>query len=375
MQLLNNNSQAFFALVRAGLWSDGNLDIRIDGNTDWQEVYRLATEQSVLGLVLAGLEYSDIKPPKVLLLQWIGEVQIIEQRNKAMNSFIGGMVERMREKGIYTLLVKGQGVAQCYERPLWRSSGDVDFFLSEENFLKARVFFRPLVANGFDPSNEDARNISAQLPPWDIELHGNQFCGLSQRMDSVINEVQESIMLDGQVRSWINDRTQVFLPSADNDVILIFTHFLKHFYKGGLGLRQLCDWCRLLWTYKDSFNIGLLESRLRRMGLMTEWKAFGAFAVDYLGMPIDSMPFYSQQKKWSHKANGICSFILEVGNMGHSRDLRFYGNKSFIRRKIGAFEVRVGDLFRHARLFPLDSIRFFPSIVFNGVRSAIKGMG
>ncbi len=140
----------------------------------------------------------------------------------------------MRQQGIYTILIKGQGVAQCYERPLWRSSGDVDFLLSEDNFLKARDFFRPLVANGFDPSNEDARNISAQLPPWDIELHGNQFCGLSQRMDSVINEVQESIMLDGQVRSWINDRIQVFLPSADNDVILIFTHFLMHFIRAVL---------------------------------------------------------------------------------------------------------------------------------------------
>lgn len=374
MQSLDNNTQAFLALVRAGLWEQ---DVRLLPYQDieWQEVYRLATEQSVLGLLLAGLEHSDVKPPKELLLQWIGEVQTIEQRNIAMNLFIASVVDQMRQQGIYSILIKGQGVAQCYERPLWRSSGDVDFFLSEENFLKARDFLRPLVANGFNPSIEDARNISAQLPPWDIELHANQYCGLSQRMDAGIKEVQKSIIIDGQVRSWMNDRTQVFLPSADNDIVFIFTHFLKHFYKGGLGLRQLCDWCRLLWTYKDSLNFGLLESRIRKMGLLSEWKAFGAFAVDYLGMPIDSMPLYSQQKKWTRKANGICSFILEVGNMGHSRDLRFYGNKSFIMRKIGAFRVRVGDLFRHARLFPLDSLRFFPNILFNGVRSAIKGVG
>ena len=83
----NNNKDAFFTLLRAGLWSDRNPDIRIDGTTDWEEVYRLATEQSVLGLVLAGLERSDVKPPQVLLLQWIGEAQMIEQRNKEMNAF------------------------------------------------------------------------------------------------------------------------------------------------------------------------------------------------------------------------------------------------------------------------------------------------
>lgn len=373
--MLSNNQKAFFELVRAGLWEkDAQLSQYID--IDFGEIYRLAEEQSVVGLVAAGLEHvKDVTPPQSVALTFAGSTLQLERRNKAMNAFIANVVDQMRQQGIYTILIKGQGVAQCYERPLWRSSGDVDFLLSEDNFLKARVFFRPLVANGFDPSNEDARNISAQLPPWDIELHGNQFCGLSKRMDSGIDEVQKSIIFDGQVRSWMNERTQVFLPSADNDVIFIFTHFLKHFYKGGLGLRQLCDWCRLLWTYKDSLNFGLLESRIRKMGLLSEWKAFGAFVVDYLGMPIDSMPFYSQQKKWSSKANGIRSFILEVGNMGHSRDLRFYGNKSFIWRKICAFGIRVGDLFRHARLFPLDSLRFFPNIMFNGVRSAIKGVG
>lgn len=83
-----NIRKAFLELVKAGLWGNGNPKIQIDGTTDWQEVYRLASEQSVLGLVLARLEHSDVKPPKVLLLQWIGEVQMIEQRNKAMNAFV-----------------------------------------------------------------------------------------------------------------------------------------------------------------------------------------------------------------------------------------------------------------------------------------------
>ena len=104
---MDNNTRVFLALVKAGLWGDGNPDVRIDGTTVWREVYRLATEQSVLGLVLAGLERSDVKPPKVLLLQWIGEVQQIEQRNKAMNVFIADLIDRLRKEDIYCLLVKG----------------------------------------------------------------------------------------------------------------------------------------------------------------------------------------------------------------------------------------------------------------------------
>jgi hypothetical protein len=139
---MNNTQTVFLELVKAGLWGHGNPDIRIDGTMDWQEVYRLATEQSVLGLVLAGLEHSDVKPPQVLLLQWIGEVQMIEQRNKAMNAFVSETIDSLREQDIYALLVKGQGIAQCYEKPLWRPSGDIDFFLSKDNYGKAVSFFK-----------------------------------------------------------------------------------------------------------------------------------------------------------------------------------------------------------------------------------------
>ena len=123
--LLDNNQQAFFALLRVGLWEnipvhDSWFTFHGSKQVDWEKVYQLAEEQSVVGVVLAGIEHSDVKPPQELLLQWIGEVQMLEQQNKAMNSFIAELVEKMRKTDIYTLLVKGQGIAQCYKHPLWR---------------------------------------------------------------------------------------------------------------------------------------------------------------------------------------------------------------------------------------------------------------
>lgn len=85
--------------------------------------------------------------PKPMALQFIGRMMQLEQRNQAMNYFIGVLVEKMREAGIYTVLVKGQGVGQCYERPLWRSCGDVDFFLDDENYGRAKGLLRPLAAS------------------------------------------------------------------------------------------------------------------------------------------------------------------------------------------------------------------------------------
>ena len=359
----------FFSLLCSGLWGGG---ATIDGRVDWDSVYQRASEQSVLGLVLAGIEQlpQEKRPSQEVLLQMIGEVQIIEQQNISMNRFIAELVEKMRRADIYTLLVKGQGIAQCFDRPLWRSSGDVDFFLSSDNYTKAKEYLVPL-AESVD--TERGTHYGMTIDSWVVELHGHLSTGLSDRIDNVIHEVQYDCFNNGDVRSWSNGNTQVILPSIDNDVIFIFTHCLKHFYKGGLGLRQICDWCRLLYTYRDSLNHGLLESRIRKMGLMSEWEAFASFAVNNLGMPVNAMPMYSDKNKWKKKADRICSFVMKVGNMGHNRDMSYYSTKSYVIRKTMSMSMRISDLISHAMIFPMDSLRFFPKMMLDGVRSAIKG--
>lgn len=366
------NVDVFFALVRAGLW-EKSIQLLPYGKIDFSVVQVLAEEQSVVGLVVAGLAHvSDTIVPKKDVIQLIGQTLQMEERNKAMNYFIGVLVDKMRDVGIYTLLVKGQGIAQCYEKPHWRACGDVDFFMDADNYEKAKAFLTPLAVS-VEPESEDSLHFGMTIDPWVVELHGTLHCGLSPRMDKVIDAVQKDTFDNGNVRVWNSSGTDVYLPCVDNDIVFIFTHFLKHFYKGGIGLRQICDWCRLLWTYRDNINISLLSSRLRGMRLVSEWKAFATYAVDYLGMPVEAMPLYDSTSHWSKKAHRIHSFILEVGNFGHNRDMSYYAKYPYLYRKAISLWQRVGDFCRHALIFPLDSVRFFPSMVFNGLRSAFKG--
>lgn len=113
MHLLDNYTEAFFAMVRAGLWER---DVRLSDfkNIDYKAVRRLSVEQSVVGLVAAGLEHVvGEKVPKVDALLFAGDVLNMESRNLSMNSFVGDLIKKMRAAGIYTLLIKGQGIAQC----------------------------------------------------------------------------------------------------------------------------------------------------------------------------------------------------------------------------------------------------------------------
>ena len=369
---VQSTRQVFFSFLKAGLWEQP-FQLLPFGKIDFEALFHLADEQSVIGLVAAGMEQvTDTRLAKKDVVQFIGRTVHLEKRNESMNSFIGEIVEKMRGEGMYSLLVKGQGVAQCYERPLWRSSGDIDFLLSEDCLVKALSFLSPL-AQHVDREESYSKHIGMTIDSWTVELHGSLRCGLSSRMDKVIDEIQRDCFLGENVRCWKDGETDVFLPGADNDILFIFSHFLKHFYRGGIGLRQICDWCRLLWTYRSEINLTLLERRLQSMRLVSEWKAFCAFAVDYLGMPVEALPLYSSDSKWTKKAARICSFIMKVGNSGHNRDMSYFDKYPFLIRKVISMGWRIGDLLRHALIFPLDSLRFFPKIMFDGVRSAVKG--
>ena len=289
-----------------------------------------------------------------------------------MNGFIAVLIDRLRKKDVYCLLVKGQGGAQCYEKPLWRACGDVDLYLSEDNYEKAKAFIIPL-ASDIEKEYVREKHLGMTIDGWVVELHGSLYCGLSSKIERELDKVHQDTFWGGAVRSWNNNGTQVLLLKAENDVFYVFTHILQHFYKEGVGLRQICDWCRLLWTYRDKLDLQLLEGRIKRAGLMTAWKAFGAYAVDYLGMPVEAIPFYSSSKKWSRKASRINNFILSVGNMGHNRDSSCNRKYPYLVRKFFSMGRRMDDLINHARIFPMDSLRFFPYIVFNGVKSAMRG--
>lgn len=388
-----HNQESFLKLLRAGLWGGQGpvqefKSLKVQDSVDWKEVYQLAHEQSVQGLVLQGIEELKAKGielgvPKVMLLQWIGEVQIIEQQNKEMNAFVAELIEKLRKNDIYAILVKGQGIAQCYEKPLWRSSGDVDLLLSDSNYEKASKFLTGK-ASSVDEENPYNKHLAMTIDGWPVELHGT-LRGSITRVDHVIDEVQNDVFCGGNVRSWQNGKTQVFLPAPNEDVYFVFTHILQHFYFEGIGLRQICDWCRLLWTYKESLNYGLLESRIRKAGIMKEWKAFGTFAVVYLGMPLESMPYLDVRSKMDdgrceidkhlkRKADRILEFVLESGNFGYNRDISYKQKYPFVIRYAMSLWLYTKLAMQRLAISPRNAIMAWWAIVKMGANAAAKAM-
>lgn len=353
---MTNNRKAFIALLRAGLWNQ-EIELKQFGRLDYDEILQQAEEQSVVGLVTAGLELvQDEKVPQTVLLQFIGSTLQVEQRNKEMNAFITKLFKKLKSEGVTAILVKGQGVAQSYEKPLWRASGDVDLLLDAANYEKAKNVLLPIA---YDVEQEDVlkKHQALKIMGFEVELHGRMPFAVSRIAQQVNDEVVADSLKNGGVSVWRVNETDVFNPNPNNHLYLVFTHYLQHFFIEGVGLRQICDWCRMLWKHHNELDLLLLESRLRQSGLMTEWQVFGSLAVEYLGMPKEAMPFYDERYK--KKALRTLKRVLKSGNFGHNNDLSYRTKYKGTTYKAVSLWRRFWDFVGMTTIFPIDAPKFF----------------
>ena len=373
MMSLNNNQQAFFELLTAGLW-DKEARLSKFGAINLKEICRIAEEQAVVGLVAAGLEHvTDVKLPKEVVLLIVGQTLQLEQRNKAMNAFVAELIGCLRDAGICTLLVKGQGIAQCYEKPLWRACGDIDLFLDDYNYKQAALLLST-IADRVDTENEMIKHLSMTIGSWEVELHGTLCSQIKNEVDNVLLELKDDTFQNSsKYRIWDNEGVDIYLPPIDDDIIFIFTHIYQHYFKEGIGLRQICDWCRLLWSYRNRIDLVLLETRLNRMHLLPVWRAFAALSVYYIGMPVDAIPFYSADKKWIRKADRILDLIFETGNFGHNRDMSYKHKHHIVISKFISFWLYFKYGIRQLLIFPVDAIKGWWRLMRLGIGVMIKG--
>ena len=248
--------QAFFSLVRAGLWGTPADAALFRGLTpaQWQELHRLAHTQSLLAVVFDGLNTlpADLRPPRPLYLQWAAQTLQIEQANDRLDRMIVRLDRLYTDAGLRPVLLKGQGMAACYRQPRHRQCGDIDVYLGK-----------------------------------DVENH---------RLVNRTNNPLANRRFRRLVREWYPQGTERRIgmptPPPTFNALYIFLHAFEHFLNSGIGLRQLCDWCAA--------------------------RAFGYVCVSRLGLPPEYLPFDTAGCR--RLGEDLVDEIFATGNFGkHDR--------------------------------------------------------
>ena len=366
----SGSEQQFLELYRAGLWNS-EVDDRLFQHTNWEHVMSLAQQQTMTGVVgekVMGLPESCV--PTEWRMRLLASIVKIEEANRKMNDFLPVLFRRLHKKGWNVWLLKGQGVGLCYPEPLRRQSGDIDvFFTNQQEYRDACQFFKKHLSEGDVRAESDkTMDFEFVVGPLYVELHGqiltevNRTC--HKNFGSWLHRVSNEEGMT--VSEWEN----VVLPPCGFDAIFIFLHTVRHYFGGGIGLRQVSDWMRYLYTYHEQLDMDVLAQDISYLGLEKIWKVFGCMAVDYLGCPESMMPLY--EKRYHKEATAVLRYILNSGNFGYYDASTKTNSKSYLVQRWKAFTGHLQMKLRNFTMFPEESVYGIPSFLIDGTIRAFN---
>lgn len=280
---------------------------------DWEEALDIANEQAIVGVLTVAMEAltdKSVLPSKLVLLQWIGNAQIVEQESVGMAEAGVAAVQYFREHGFACQILKGSAVARYYPRPLRRSSGDIDIWVDGG---RKRIY-------------DFARSFDKDGKLYGVNYHHIHF----HMIEDVHIEVHiwpsflSSPLCNWRLHKFCNlhrPTMESSMPSLAFDRVFIMLHCYRHICGHGVGLRQIMDYFYVLRQgfteeeRKDAvYWIKQLGMGRFARGLM--WVLREQFGLEerYMLMPADE-----------REGRFIMHEVLQTGNMGHS-DTRNWGS-------------------------------------------------
>ena len=121
----------FFSLLRYSIGASGEFPLEITEGM-WHDIYRMAQQQSLLGVLFDGIQRNaQSRPPRDLLLKWYAISERIRKRNMMMNALVVDLEKYLMQNGFSTCILKGQGNTLNYPNSYIRTSGDIDVWVKK----------------------------------------------------------------------------------------------------------------------------------------------------------------------------------------------------------------------------------------------------
>lgn len=292
--------------------------------TDWTALLAFAEKQSLIGICLPSECPENLS--KDLLLQWIGQVQLIEQQNKLLNRRIGQLFKKLEDDGFRCCLLKGQGNAALYPKPLMRCAGDIDVWI-DSDVETVYQYVRQL----FPDAEETYKHIHFPLfddAPVDVHITPLRFySGLyEKRLQRWIGNNKDEQFVN-YVRLSGTDR-EVSVPTANFNAVYQLGHMMVHLFDEGLGMRQVVDYYYVLKQMDLSDKEKAeFKKTFEELGMLRFAKAMMWIQSDVLGLPFEKCIISPDEKR----GKKVFQDILEGGNFGHHSQ-RYDGKKGFYER-------------------------------------------
>lgn len=257
---MNNAQKQFIDILSAGI--RGKSADKVYDNVEWDEVIDLADKHKVEGIIYLALRksklISNIGEEKISLLKQKAAITGITQSRHI--SGLSTVLNKINERNIPVIVLKGLVVREFYPQPDQRSMNDADILVHEGDVEKVKQL---LIDMGYVYLEDHKASHHIALVhhkyPF-IELHWNLF-----KRDGFSNELEHYERLIWKRAIKVNvGEAEVLSLSYEDLALHLCMHMAAHLVATGFGVRQLCDFVLLVEHKGDEidWNSFIMKARM-----------------------------------------------------------------------------------------------------------------
>lgn len=284
------NKDSFLSLVRMGIGHSSALPDVLD----WQAIKTLADKQGLTAVVVDGIEQlPDTKrPPKELLLQWIGEVfQSYENCYKLYLRAIAELAGWYNAHGYKMMVLKGYACGINWPKPEHRPCGDIDIWLFGKQ-KEADAALGAWLKNQGSRTEIDNSHHHHTVYEWHgftVENHYDFVNVHAQKSSAELEKIFKQLGQDDSHAVEVNGG-KVYLPSPNLHALFLIRHMVSHFAAAEITLRQVLDWAFYVEKYTKEVDWKWLDQMLVKYHMKEFVSCINAICVEELGFLVDIFP-------------------------------------------------------------------------------------
>ena len=279
-------NRSFISLVRLGI---GHYADALPQSIDWNELKVLAEKHGLSAVVLDGIERlpEQQRPPKVFLLEWIGEtLQGYEYRYELYCRAIAEMAGFYNSHGYKMMVLKGYACGLDWPKPEHRPCGDIDIW----QFGQQKEADEALAKEkGIEIDSSHHHHTVFYWRDFMVENHYDFINVHHHKSNAEVEQVLKDLAKDDSHSVEVFGE-KVYLPSANLHALFLLKHTMIHFAAEGISLRQLLDWGFFMQAHQQEIDWTWFLERIERFGMTTMFNIFNAICVEDLG--FDSAVFH-----------------------------------------------------------------------------------
>lgn len=249
---------------------------------EWERLLRKAERHAVLSLLYDSLLEQALSQSQRESAERVARKYVLQNYRLCYYTYLA--VEKLKEHGVLSVVLKGVSAAACYPTPELRKSGDIDLLIPHtEQLIPASDALLELGYTVLEIQQAHHHLAMRHHSGIEIELH----CMLSEPFDNAeINGYLDRCLT--QIPEHIEQREIMgYLFPVLKDGYQAYTlllHMLQHFLRSGFGLKLLCDWV-LFWNRSVAEEeVQLYLKLVQESGISGFSRMVTSLCVLYLGL-------------------------------------------------------------------------------------------